>query len=223
LEALLNDPRLWRGGQGVLSRAEGKGLPSGFPELDRALPWEGWPLGALTELLPAREGIGELRLVIPALARLSQEGRWQVWVRPPYLPYAPVLAAYGVKLSRLLLVYPRTNRERLWAIEQALRSGACGAVLAWPKTADFRTLRRLQLAAEAGHGFGLLTYPPQADIPHSPATLRLRLEPVLGGVLIHVLKRRGGGPLGPLFLTMDSAGTAPRGSQLVLMGDVLIT
>jgi hypothetical protein len=223
LEALLNDPRLWRGGQGILSRAEGEGLPSGFPELDRVLPWGGWPLGALTEILPAREGIGELRLVLPALARLSQAGRWQVWVEPPYLPYAPALALYGVRLSRVVLILPRTERERLWAIEQALRSGVCGAVLAWPRTADFRILRRLQLAAEVGRGVGLLTYPPQADIPHSPAALRLRLEPVPGGVLIHVLKRRGGGPLGPLCLTMDSAGTAPGGSQPVPMEDVAIT
>jgi hypothetical protein len=116
------------------------------------------------------------------------------------------------------LILPRTERERLWALEQALRSGACAAVLTWPRTADFRTLRRLQLAAETGRGVGLLTYPPQADIRHSPATLRLRLEPVLGGVLIHVLKRRGGGPLGPLFLTMDSAGTAPRESGRLSMG-----
>jgi len=46
-------------------------VSSGFPELDAGLPGGGWPAGALTEILPAHEGIGELRLLGPALAGLS--------------------------------------------------------------------------------------------------------------------------------------------------------
>src|SRR6266581_3067514 len=68
--ALLDRPDIWRGQ--VLSRAGAPTLPCGFPGLDAELPGGGWPAGALTEILPAHEGIGELRLLGPALAGLSR-------------------------------------------------------------------------------------------------------------------------------------------------------
>ena len=59
-------------------------VPTGFAMLDEALPGGGWPRGALTEILPARTGIGEISLLAPALTRLSrQDPRWIVWVAPP--------------------------------------------------------------------------------------------------------------------------------------------
>jgi protein ImuA len=166
-------------------------------------------MGALTEILPAREGIGELRLVMPALARLSREGRWLVWIAPPHIPYAPALAACGVELSRVLLVYPRFEREQFWAAEQSLRSAACGACLFWSQSAHERGLRRLQLAAEAGRSWALLFRIEQAAAHASPAALRLRLSPAAGGIAVSILKRRGGWPTGPLFVEMPVKMPAP--------------
>src|ERR1700694_4202513 len=70
--ALLDRPDIWRGDS--LSRAGTPTVPCGFPGLDAELPGRGWPAGALTEILPAHEGIGELRLLGPALAGLSKLG-----------------------------------------------------------------------------------------------------------------------------------------------------
>src|SRR3546814_8292766 len=50
------------------------------------LPGQGWPLGSLIELLPSQPGIGEIRLLQPALASLGSE-RSVALVRPPYEPY----------------------------------------------------------------------------------------------------------------------------------------
>jgi len=94
LEAVLKDPRVWRFGREVAPATEA--VPSGFADLDALLPGGGWPVGALTEILSEVEGIGALRLVLPALARLSQAERWLAWIAPPHLPYAPALAAHGV-------------------------------------------------------------------------------------------------------------------------------
>ena len=114
LDHLLQRADLWRGG--ATSPAV-SGIPTGFAELDALFPGGGWPRGALTEILMPREGIGALTLVLPTLARLSRENRWLAWVAPPYLPYAPALAAAGVDLSRVLLVHPRSNADGLWAVE----------------------------------------------------------------------------------------------------------
>src|SRR5207244_13002027 len=126
---LLDRPDIWRGQ--VLSRAGAPTLPCGFPGLDAELPGGGWPAGALTEILPAHEGIGELRLLGPALAGLSRRGLRLVWISPPHLPYAPALAAAGIDVANLVIVRTASPKETLWATEQALASNACGAVLAW--------------------------------------------------------------------------------------------
>src|SRR2546427_5463009 len=99
--ALLERPDIWRGD--ALSSAGTPAIPSGFPGLDAELPGGGWPAGALTEILPAHEGIGELRLLGSALAGLSQRGLRLAWIAPPHLPYAPALAAAGIDISDLVI------------------------------------------------------------------------------------------------------------------------
>jgi hypothetical protein len=202
LDTLLQRADLWRGG-GAPS-AETPGLATGIPALDAALPG-GWPVGALTEILIPEEGIGELSLLMPALARLSHARRWLAWVAPPHIPYAPALNAAGIDLSHVLLVRPKPGADGLWAVEQTLRAGTCGAVLAWLSGADNAVLRRLQLAAEAGRSWGVLFRPSWLADQSSPAALRLRLEPAGRGLAVHVLKRRGGFPSAPIYLDRDHA------------------
>ena len=55
----------------------------------------------------------------------------------------------------MLVIRPRAGLDMLWAMEQALRSGACGAVLGWTGAADDQALRRLKLAAEEGRSHRL--------------------------------------------------------------------
>ena len=153
LDTVLQRADVWRGGR---LGATADAVASGFAELDTVLPGGGWPRGALTEILMPQHGIGALRLLVPALARLSRDERWVCWVAPPYIPYAPALVGAGIDLSRVLLVHPGAQQDGLWAVEQSLRSGTCSAVLAWPTLDDRTALRRLQLAAEAGDALGQL-------------------------------------------------------------------
>lgn len=201
LDHLLHYPNPWRN---ELTSSTPSGLSTGFPELDAMLPDGGWPQGALTELLVPREGVGALQLLLPALARLSQQKRWIAWVAPPYVPYAPALAAAGVDPSRLLLIHPRLGGDGLSAVEQSLRSGTCGAVLAWPMAGDAPLLRRLQMAAAEGKSWGILFRPEQlADQPSPAAALRLQVTRSPTRVALSLIKRRGGWATGPIELSMD--------------------
>ena len=166
-------------------------VPTGFAQLDAALPGGGWPVGAITELMPEAQGIGELSLLMPALAQLCRAGRYLAWIAPPCLPYPPALVQRGLVLERVLLVQADDARSVLWATEQALRCPAIGAVLAWPAALDDRRVRRLQLAAEAGGSCGLLYRPPAAAGQHSPAALRLKLSARDGGLHVDIHKSRG--------------------------------
>ena len=173
-------------------------LPTGFTQLDAVLPNGGWPVGAVTELMPETQGIGELSLLLPALAQLSRAGQYLVWISPPCLPYPLALEQHGLVLDRLLLVRAHDTHTVLWAAEQALRCPAIGAVLAWPAALDDRRVRRLQLAAETGGSCGLLYRPAAAAQQPSPAALRLRLRRhaasagANAGLHIEIQKARGG-------------------------------
>lgn len=200
LDHLLQLPNPWHGN--VLAEPE-QGLATGFAELDELLAERGWAQSALTELLVPREGVGALQLLLPALARLSQQRRWIAWVAPPYVPYAPALAAAGVDLSRLLRVYPRNGGDGLATVEACLRSGTCAAVLAWPMAGELQALRRLQRAAAQGRSWGIL-FRPEACAPlASPALQRLRIASVENGIAVTRLDARGAWNAGPVELSMD--------------------
>lgn len=171
-----------------------KARPSGLADLDAALPGGGWPRGAITELMPASPGIGELALLLPALSASSQTGESLAWITPPLLPCAAGLSMRGIALDRLFLVAARDEREMLWAAEQALRCQAMGAVLLWPKTLLDRCARRLQRAAEAGGTSGFVFRPAAAAATPSPAALRLCLHPRHEGIEVRIIKARGGRP-----------------------------
>ena len=171
--------RVWRGKVATVARAV---IPTGFHELDRALPGGVWPLGAFTEILVDGFGIGELGLLMPALEALTKEDparpkKWVAWIAPPFIPYAPALQQRGVNIDRLLMIHPTSGgKSRLWAIEQAIRSGSSAGVLAWVAVADDVILRRLQLAAEEHGCWVLLFRPASARLLRSPAALRIHLS-----------------------------------------------
>lgn len=187
IDSLLDQRRLWKGQQRNVLPASPQ--PTGHAALDAALPSGGWPDGALTELLIPADGVGELRLLWPTLARLSQQEGVIAVIAPPYVPFAPAWQRAGVRLPQLQVI-DTPPRDALWAAEQCLRSGACAAVLCWPLHADDRALRRLQVAAETGRCLAFAIRPLKAARNPSPAALRIAID--AQPRQLHVLKCRGG-------------------------------
>lgn len=196
LDQLLDARTLWRGG--ALPATAIATHPTGHAGLDARLPQGGWPDSALTEILLPADGVGELALVFPTLARLSQAGQRVVLIAPPYRVHAPGWSYAGVTLSQLQIVQA-DPRDGLWAAEQCLRSAACAAVLCWPLKADDRALRRLQVAAETGQCLGFAFRDGKHACNPSPAALRIQLDARTRQV--RVLKCRGGmAPAQPIAL-----------------------
>ncbi len=213
-------PALWRAHQ--LARPGAAVQPSGHDELDTQLPGGGWPLGTLTELLLPHAGIGELRLLAPVLAALQREQRSLMWFDPPAAPCAWALSALGIDLRQLVVVRSRVAlkgpargrlpaADILWALEQALKSGHLGAVLAWlPARLPADALRRLQLAAQGHGGPAFLLRDAQERSRPSPAPLRLLLDSAGPDLLrVALLKRRGPPQAQPLVLALPPVLSAP--------------
>lgn len=190
LEALLKHPALWKGRQ---QQNKKETLPTGYPALDAVLPSAGWPVGALTEIMVAREGIGELTLLLPALYALTKQQQWTALVAPPHIPYAPALLNAGISIERMLIVDShKDDKDAFWATEQLLRSGVFSAVILWSvKNGDDRQQRRLQLAAEQGSAWAVCYRPCHAAKNASPAGLRIILQHN-NGLQLNIIKNRGG-------------------------------
>ncbi|HEY3787080.1 MAG TPA: hypothetical protein VGL55_17555 [Steroidobacteraceae bacterium] len=136
LSRLLEHPAIWRG----VSAARMEVLPTGFRALDERLPGGGWPRTGLIEILVSRFGIGELSLLLPALAALTRRpmARWCLWAVPAFPgssfspqtsespfppaqdsvhhcllePFAPALVAHGIALERVLMVRAPVSSPR---------------------------------------------------------------------------------------------------------------
>jgi hypothetical protein len=205
---LLRHPGLWRAREQPGETAESSALPTGYTALDRCLPGGGWPRQGLIEILADRCGIGELSLLMPALAALGHdehEEGWLAWISPPHQPYAPALAARGIDLRRLLIVRAQPAE---WAMEQALRSGACSAVIGWAAFRDRHGLRRLQLASEQSRCMAVLFRNLADGDEPSPAVLRLALTAGTAGLEARILKSRGGRPATVRLGWIDAAAQA---------------
>jgi hypothetical protein len=199
LESLLDERRVWKGRQ---TAAPVSLQPTGHAALDAALPSGGWPAAALSEILVATDGSGELRLLWPTLARLASSGERLVLVAPPYIPYPQAWLAAGIDMGQLTVIQA-IERDALWAAEQCLRSGSCGAVLCWPGQVDDRALRRLQVAAETGQTLAFACRPLAAASNPSPAALRIAID--TRPQQLRVLKCRGGlAPAAPIPFTTDA-------------------
>ena len=213
-------PDLWRGHQ--FGRHAQPSRPSGFAPLDAQLPGGGWPCRALTELLLPHPGVGEIRLLSPCLAATQRAGRPVMLFDPPAALSGWALAQLGLAVEQLLVIVTRApgrpTREthtragaasldaRLWALEQALKSGQVGAVLAWlPPQLRTERLRRLQLAAQAHDGVAFVLREMAASQRPSAAPLRLALHSGGADVLaVRLLKRRGPPLEGALQLTLPA-------------------
>ncbi|MBX3627974.1 MAG: translesion DNA synthesis-associated protein ImuA [Rhizobacter sp.] len=199
-------PQLWRAHQ--LGRDAEHPIASGFERLDAELPGGGWPRRALTELLLSHAGIGEIRLLAACLAAVQRAGRLVMMFDPPAAVSAPALGELGLDVGQLLVIQTHLQlhpgADRLWALEQALKSGHVGAVVAWlPPRVRAERVRRLQLAAHGHDGPAFVFREPAMQSQASAAPLRLALHPAGADQLaLRVLKRRGPPLLAPLHLAL---------------------
>ncbi|WP_085481991.1 translesion DNA synthesis-associated protein ImuA [Paraburkholderia susongensis] len=207
--------RVWQGNE--LAGSDSHVISSGYAELDRLLPGQGWSAGGLTELLVEHCGVGEVRLLAHALRHLTQHTERHVMlVAPPYQPCVVALKAWGIDIGRVVWVRS-TEDQALWVATQALKQDSIGAVLVWLPGARADKIRRLQVAAQESAALAFLIRPVEAASQSSPAPLRMICEPLLPanaqtinrrqwlqeiGMSIDIFKRRGPPPAEPLRLVL---------------------
>jgi protein ImuA len=113
-------------------------------------------------------------------------------INPPLTPHLPGLQRAGLPPQQLIWIAPETPAQQLWAVEQAIKSNASAAILAWLPRAAPEQIRRLQSCAQAMDAPIFLFRPLAAQTQASAAPLRLIVSAGPGWTLqVQVLKRRG--------------------------------
>jgi len=175
-----------------------RSIPTGLRALDAALPRGGLPLGAITEIVSDGAGVGAMTLAMRTLrhcrlsivdCRLGEvtsplaidnrqstiDNSSVVFIDTCGDFYPPAVAAFGLSLDRLIVVRPRSERDALWATDQALRCSVVAAVIAPLRRLDERASRRLQLAAESSGVLGLILRPAR-DRVKTFAAVRMMID-----------------------------------------------
>ncbi|TAG48291.1 MAG: translesion DNA synthesis-associated protein ImuA [Betaproteobacteria bacterium] len=195
----------------------GAGIATSFAVLDAFLPWRGWPVGAMSEIMTDRVGCGEMSLVLPAMARLSQEKRQILCVGAPHELFASALIDAGIDPARVTQINAaeashsnKKQKENLWCTEQILKTGLPGMVLLWSRnTCTPEVLRRLQLAMMNTQTV-LIHFRSNACMQqHSPAWLRCGFAADDVEIQLQILKCRGRLLTRPL-ITLDRAAVQRR-------------
>lgn len=143
---------------GQVTASPAPGVASSFAVLDAFLPWRGWPVGAMTEIMTDHRGCGELSLLLPAMAHLTRQKRPILCIGAPHELFAPALLQANVDPAFVTQIHAGTSsskhqKENLWATEQALKTGLPGMVVLWSATHSIlapEILRRLHLATLGG-------------------------------------------------------------------------
>jgi protein ImuA len=187
------------------------GHPAAFPEACEPLEEAG---AAQPADVAAAFGFAVGRLLTSPTERPLVLVTTTAWLRERGRPFARGLSAWGAGTDRLIWVRAAKEAEALWALEEALKSGAVAGGLATVEQPPFVATRRLDFAARAGRAVGLLvragptddlsaarrrwriaanSAAPDAYDPAAPGLTRLRAE----------LVRRRDGPPGGWDLEQD--------------------
>lgn len=155
-------------------------INTGFTELEQAFSLGGWPLKTTTEIALSNEGIGELRLLLPAIQNLINHSNkpHMIWVCPPHTPYARAFLKQGIDTNRLILIKTKNPSDTLWAAEQILLANSCCILITWTgrHNLSHKESRRLQLAASRSDTWHVQFRHPSCLQQPSAARMRLHLQ-----------------------------------------------
>ena len=154
-------------------------MDQGIGMLAKAFPGQQFPLGAIHEY-HCRD-MTDLSVTSGFIAGLLQSCHLHegaiVWVSASRHIYPPALAAFGIRPEQVIFVVLPGEKERLWAIEEALKCNAIQAVVGENRSISFTTSRRFQLAVEKSGVTGFMIRDDSPGATTSIAKWRIRSRP----------------------------------------------
>lgn len=197
IERLHKQDLVWQGSAKVPTQQVSS---TGFDELNQQLGG-GFPKGIIE--VQSISGIGELRLLLPAIRQSVSEQRLAVFIDPYAKVCAQALATQGFELDKIVIISPDKFKDCLWAAEQCLSSGACHSVVMWAESPlEVHHIKRLKMASEVGNCQQFILRANKRESLTLPVDLSISLTPHIQGLSAQINKRKRGWPSNTFTINM---------------------
>lgn len=123
-----------------------------------AFPNSIFPVGALHEFLcnGPEAGAASSAFIAGILSSLMKNGGISVWISSAQNIFPPALKSFGVNPDKVIFIHLKKEKEKLWAMEEALKCDALASVVAEIDEISFTESRRFQIAIEQSKVTGFL-------------------------------------------------------------------
>ncbi len=83
-------------------------------------------------------------------------GGASLWISSSQLIFPPALKTFGIEPDKIIFINVTNEKEKLWAMEEALKCNGLSAVVGEIQEVSFNESRRLQLAVEQSRVTGFI-------------------------------------------------------------------
>lgn len=130
----------------------------GLGSIRNAFPNASFPLGCVHEFLSFRkeDAAATNGFIAGLLGSLLGASGIALWISSSRILFPPSLRCFGIQPDRFIFIDLKTEKDVLWAIDEALKCGALTAVVGEVQNLSFTESRRLQLATEQSQVTGFI-------------------------------------------------------------------
>lgn len=141
-----------------------KPCPADFKETDSlyfiasAFPHSGFPAGMIHEFFcyTEEEVTASSGFISGILSSLVKKGGISVWITSLQNIFPPALTLFGIDPDKIIFLNLKRDKEKLWAMEEAMKCDAVCCVVAEISELSFTESRRFQLATEQSKVTGFI-------------------------------------------------------------------
>lgn len=151
---------------------------TGLPRvIQAAFPNSNFPLGVMHEFCcnSLEDTAASSAFITAIVSSLMKNATATVWITSSNNIFPPALKQFGVLPENIVLIRLKKEKEKLWALEEALKCDAISSVVAEINEFNFTESRRFQLAVENSKVTGFfLRYNPKNLATACVARWRIR-------------------------------------------------
>lgn len=166
--------------QGFKSSAESNTVRFGLQPIETVFPNGIFPTGTIHEFLNTipEHAASSSGFLAALLSTLMQHDGACLWISHSRTLFPAALPAFGISPDRIIFIDLKTEKDVLWATEEALKCEGISAVIAELGSISFAQSRRLQLVVEQSKVTGFILRKDAMKIGTTACTARWQISPL---------------------------------------------
>lgn len=146
----------------------------------QAFPLATFPVAAVHEFLTSAQEhtAASYGFIASIIGSLMNRGGACIWISTSGTVFPTALQTFNINPERIVFIHLKSEKDLLWAMEEALRCDSLAAVVAEIREVSFTESRRLQLAVEQSRVTGFVIRHQPRSINTTAFVSRWRITPL---------------------------------------------